>query len=129
MNRFGGLTLLSGLAAVAAIVALTQPASADEACGAKGQKSCPLQGWMEENVQGPFEKKDFKKLEAAFAKVATMSPDPKWNEGDKGWAKISEKAAAAAKAGDFKALRATCKSCHKTWRKQYRKQHRLKPVK
>lgn len=130
MKRFRVLTVLSMLLAASAVAAvvLTSTASA-HACGAKGEKLCPLQSWMEDNIQVPMEKKDFKKLEAAFAKLAKMAPDAKWNDGDKGWSKIADAGAAAAKASDFKAVRSTCKSCHKAWRKQYRKEHRQKPVK
>jgi cytochrome c556 len=103
-------------------------ATADDACGEEGQPKCPLQGWMEQNMQAPFEKEDLKALGAALEKAAKMSPDPKWNEGATGWAKIANDAAAAAKAGDFKAVRESCKTCHKAWRKQYREQHRKKAL-
>lgn len=100
----------------------------DAKCGEKGQPSCPLQGWMEKNVQEPMEKKDLAKVAAALEKVAGMAPDPKWNDGDKGWSKLAKDGAAAAKKGDAAATEATCKGCHKTWRSQYKKEHRTRPV-
>ena len=55
-------------------------------------------------------------------------PNPKWNEGETGWAKIAKAGAAAAKAGDAAATGAACKSCHKAWRNQYKKEFRMRPV-
>lgn len=117
--------LVSGLG----LVDLSRAAADDAACGGKGQQPCPLQGWMEKNMQPAFDDKDFKKLAEALNKAAAFAPDPKWNEGDKGWKKLSEDGAKAAEAGDLKAVQASCKSCHKEWRKQYRKEHRTKPIK
>ena len=51
-------------------------------------------------------------------------PDPRWNDGADGWSKTANDGAAKAKAGDFAAVQATCKSCHKTWRKKYRDEFR-----
>jgi hypothetical protein len=98
------------------------------ACGEKGQPSCPLQGWMEKNLDGAMDKKDMKALEAGLTKVPTFVPDPKWNDGDKGWSKIAKDGAAAAKAGNLEAVQQACKTCHKTWRSQYKKDFRLRPI-
>lgn len=128
MRRFFGVVLAS-LVAVGAVFTDASPARAgDTACGEKGQPSCPLQGWMEQNMQTAFDKEDLKALEAALAKVPGFVPDPKWNEGDQGWSKIANDGAAKAKAGDLKGAQATCKSCHSAWRKKYRAEHRPRPL-
>jgi hypothetical protein len=103
-------------------------AHAEAACGAKGQPSCPLQGWMEKNMDANVEKNDTKALAAAFEKAAGFAPDPKWNDGASGWSKIAKEGAAAAKSGDMAAAKKTCKTCHKAWRDKYKKEFRTKPV-
>lgn len=94
--------------------------AAGAACGEKGQPSCPLQGWMEKEMDPLVEKGDTKALALAFEKVAKFAPDPKWNTGDPSWAAISKEGAEAAKKGDLKAAKATCKSCHKAFREKYK---------
>jgi hypothetical protein len=103
-------------------------AQADAACGGKGQPACPLQGWMEENMDPAVDKGDTKALAAALEKVAKWSPDPSWNSADPSWSKIASDGAAAAKSGDMAAVKATCKSCHKAFRDKYKKGFRSKPV-
>ena len=129
MTRFGIVALLAALVATTAVLSSDAQAEDADKCGGKGQESCPLQGWMEKNIDGPMEKKDFAALEKGLTKVATLVPDPKWNEGDKGWATIAKAGAAAAKAKDMDALKASCKSCHKAWRKKYKAEFRMRPVK
>ena len=127
MTRFGIVTLMTALVGAAAL--LSSGAQAKEPCGGKGQESCPLQGWMEKNIDIPMEKKDFKALEAGLTKAAALAPDPKWNDGDKGWASLAKAGAAAAKAQDMDGIRKSCKGCHKAWRKKYKKEFRTRPVK
>jgi cytochrome c556 len=127
MKRFAlALSLVASISTLA--VLLPRVHAEDGACGEKGQPRCPLQGWMEKNMQDPFDKKDLKKLAESLEKAAAFVPDPKWNSGDKGWAKIAKDGAAAAKAGDFKTVQQTCKSCHKAWRTDYKKQFRNRPI-
>lgn len=128
MKRLMWVLVMSGAVAAAALV--QQPsARADGTCGEKGQPSCPLQGWMEKNMDPAVDKADAKALAEAFEKTVGFVPDPKWNEGDSGWAKLSKEGAAAAKSGDIAAAKKTCKSCHKAWRDKYKKEFRMKPVK
>ncbi len=116
--------LVSGLALL-----LQTAARADAgACGEKGQPKCPLQGWMEKNMQDPIDAKDFKTVAASLEKVTKFVPDPKWNDGANGWSKLAGEGVKAAKAGDLKATKAACKSCHKAWRKEYKKQYRHRPI-
>lgn len=128
MKRLVSVVVLSSAIAAAALV--QRPAArAEEACGAKGQPSCPLQGWMEKNMDAAVEKNDAKALAAAFEKSIGFVPDPKWNEGENGWEKTAKAGAAAAKSGDIAAAKKECKSCHKAWRDKYKKEFRTKPVK
>ena len=127
MKRFGLVVILSGFAALAGLSVPTAQAAGK--CGDKGQPPCPLQGWMETNVQGPMEKGDLKKVAESLEKAARFAPVADWNKGDKSWEKTAKAGAAAAKAGDKKALKASCKTCHKAWRKEYKKSHRERAVK
>src|SRR5689334_11698035 len=127
MKRFAIVAVMA--AAVFAGSFYDQPkasAEDDEAC--KGGK-CPLHDWMEKELQEPMDAGDLKKVAAGFEKLAAYAPDPKWNEGDNGWSKLAKDGATAAKAGDAKAAGASCKSCHKAWRKEYKEKHRSKPLK
>jgi hypothetical protein len=127
MKRFS--IVLTFVAAVSGVALFASPrVRADGTCGEKGQPSCPLQGWMEKNMQDPLDKKDLKAVAASLEKAATFVPDPKWNDGPTGWAKIAKDGAAAAKAGDLAATQQTCKSCHKAWRNEYKKQFRMRPI-
>jgi hypothetical protein len=129
MKRLVWVLVLSGGVAAAALV--RQPASvqADDKCGEKGQPSCPLQGWMEKNMDTASEAGDTKALAVAFEKAIGFVPDPKWNDGDSGWTKIAKDGEAAAKSGDLAAAKKTCKTCHKAWRDKYKATYRMKPVK
>jgi hypothetical protein len=129
MKRLVWALVLTGGVVAAAL--LRQPASvqaAGGACGEKGQPSCPLQGWMEKNMDPASEKGDTKALAVAFEKAAGFAPDPKWNDGDMGWSKIAKDGAAAASKGDLAGAKKECKACHKAWRDKYKQTFRTKPV-
>ena len=128
MKRFGVVLAFSAVVAALGVGSFRARADGAATCGEKGQPSCPLQGWMEHNVGDPFDKKDLAKVGASLEKVASMSPDPKWNEGPTGWSKIAKDGAAAAKAGKEAETGAACKACHKAWRAKYKKEHRMNPV-
>jgi len=129
MKRLSIVLTATALVSGLALFTLPQGHAEDAKCGAKGQPSCPLQGWMEKNMQEPFDSKDLTKLAEALEKAAEFAPDPKWNEGATGWSKIAKDGVAAAKAGNFETVQQTCKSCHKAWRSRYKKEHRTKPIK
>ncbi|MDD9945843.1 MAG: hypothetical protein OXU20_32665 [Myxococcales bacterium] len=129
MKRFGLVVMLSALTALAALAtAPVTSAQPGDKCGGKGQAPCPLQGWMEKEVQGPFEAKDYKKLAAALEKAAKFAPDPAWNKGATSWEKLAKESAKAASGGDLKTIKKTCKACHKAWRKKYKASHRMRKV-
>jgi hypothetical protein len=126
MKRFA--IVLVAAAAVFGVSVWEQPsASADEECKTPG--TCPLHDWMEKEMQEPMDAGDLKKVGASLEKIAGMSPDPAWNKADPSWEKLAKDGAAAAKAGDAKAVGASCKSCHKAFRKQYKEKFRTRPIK
>jgi hypothetical protein len=129
MKRFSIVLMAVGLVSGVALFLPSVKADDAKACGEKGQPHCPLQGWMEKNMQPAYEEKDLKKLAESLEKAAAFAPDPKWNEGETGWSKLAKDGAAAAKAGNFEAVQQTCKSCHKAWRSKYKKEHRMNPIK
>src|SRR5688572_6791014 len=110
MKRFSIVLTASGLVSALALFELPQVHAEDAKCGEKGQPHCPLQGWMEKNMQDPFDAKDLKKVAESLEKAAEFAPVPKWNEGENGWSKLAKDGAAAAKAGDFAKVQQTCKS-------------------
>jgi hypothetical protein len=103
-------------------------AQADGTCGAKGQPPCPLQGWMETNVDPAVNQGDTKALAGLFEKIAKFNPDPKWDTENPSWSGIAKAGADAAKAGDLAGAKAQCKSCHKAFREKYKTSFRTKPV-
>ncbi|MGD8858879.1 MAG: hypothetical protein PVI30_02640 [Myxococcales bacterium] len=129
MKRFSIVLMATALVSGLSMFDLPAAAADDAACGDKGQPMCPLQGWMDKNVQVPMEKGDLKAVAKAMKKAAGFAPDPKWNEGDKGWKKLAEEAAKVAESGDVKATKKACKTCHKAWRKKYKGEFRTRPVK
>jgi hypothetical protein len=128
MKRLAIVTTFAAAVAALSMWNLPEAAAEDAKCGEKGQPDCPLQGWMDKNLQAPLDGGDLAKVAAGLEKAAGMVPDPKWNDGATGWAKIAKEGAAAAKAGDTAGAKASCKSCHKAWRNQYKKEFRTKPV-
>jgi hypothetical protein len=103
--------------------------TASTACGEDGQPRCPLQAFMEDEVDKPLEAADLEQVAAALTKVAKMAPDPAWNAGGaKGFRGMAEASVAAARANDVPALQASCKSCHKAFRRKYKEQFRPRPL-
>jgi hypothetical protein len=97
-------------------------------CGEDGQPDCPLDHWMEENTLRASEDGDLPALAAALHKIEFLAPDEAWNTGEDGWAQTARRGATAAEAGELRGARASCKACHRRWRKQYRAEHRRRPV-
>jgi hypothetical protein len=128
MKRLAIVTMFGAAVAAMSLWNLPEAAAEDAKCGEKGQPDCPLQGWMDKNLQAPLDAGDLAKVAAGLEKAAGMAPDPKWNDGPNGWTKLAKDGAAAAKAGDAAGAKASCKSCHKAWRNQYKKEFRTKPV-
>ena len=99
-----------------------------ESCGEKGQPLCPLQGWMEKNLESAMDTEDFGKLTANLRKAATLTPDASWNTDDPAWNTIAKEGADAAANKDMAGVRASCKACHRAFRKRYKTEFRTKPL-
>jgi hypothetical protein len=97
-------------------------------CGKDGQPSCPLQGFMERNLEKPLNAGDLARVAIGLNRIPALVPDPAWDSGPQGWTSLAQAAANAAKAGDAVALKQACKTCHKTWRSKYKTSFRLRPV-
>jgi hypothetical protein len=90
---------------------------------------CPLQGWMNRNLQKPLDAQDLAAVARGLQRIPALVPDPTWNDdGTTGWSSLAQAAASAAKAGDLDGTKAACKTCHRTWRKSYKDTFRLRPV-
>lgn len=91
-------------------------------CGAKGQKACPMQGWMK-GVMGPHTSAgDTEKMAKDLAYIAAKPPP-----GMGSWVAISNEGAAKAKAGDLDGAKASCKKCHDLYKDKYKTTMRDKP--
>lgn len=116
----GALLAVLGLKTVASAEGPIPLEDVKGACGGDGEPECPMEGWMEENVGKPMKAKDFKAVAVGLHKAEFLSPDPKWDEGPKGWARLSRDGAVAAEKGDAEGVKASCKGCHTAWRDKYK---------
>jgi hypothetical protein len=91
-------------------------------CGAKGQKPCPMQGWMKSVMASASSSGDGAKLAAALSYVAARPPP-----GFGTWASIANAGVAKAKAGDIDGAKATCKQCHDAYKEKYKTTMRDRP--
>ena len=87
----------------------------DFGCGAKGQKPCPMQGWMKTVMQSATTSGDAAKIAAALEYVASKPPP-----GMAKWVALSKEGAEKAKKGDIDGAKASCKSCHDLYKTQYK---------
>lgn len=91
-------------------------------CGAKGQKPCPMQGWMKSVMGTAASSGDAEKLAKALAYTAGKPPPGMGN-----WVAISNDGVAKAKAGDIEGAKASCKKCHDLYKESYKKTMRDRP--
>jgi hypothetical protein len=91
-------------------------------CGAKGQKACPMQGWMKSVMGAAAQSGDGQKLASALATVASK-PVPGFGQ----WVAISNDGVAKAKAGDIEGAKKTCEKCHALYKDKYKKTMRDRP--
>ena len=118
----GAPTATAAPAATVAPAAATATATAAEKvydCGAKGQKFCPLQGWMKKVMAGASSNEDGPALAKALTYVADHAP-PEY----KGWQTIAGDGAMKAKAGDIDGAKAACKQCHDAYKAKYKAEMR-----
>jgi hypothetical protein len=83
---------------------------------------------MERNLDAALEREDLPRLALGLERVPDFVPTEAWNAGAQGWTTIARAGGAAARAGDLLGAKASCKSCHKTWRKRYRDEFRPRPI-
>ncbi|HKP64761.1 MAG TPA: hypothetical protein VJV78_48825 [Polyangiales bacterium] len=83
---------------------------------------------MEDHLQSALDHENLPALAKGLTRAAGFVPDPSWNSGTQGWATIASGAADAAKQADIAAVKASCKSCHKTWRAKYKETFRTRPI-
>ncbi len=105
-----------------------KPSAELGACGDEGQPMCPLQEFMEQNLQKPLEAQDFAAVAKGLTRVAKLAPDPAWNSATPSWLSFTEDGIAAAKSGDEAALKQTCKGCHKVFRSKYKATFRTRSL-
>ena len=101
----------------AAIPALAPPAAVDAGPppGARcGDLPCPLRTWMKRVVAPALDNRDAAALGSAFDELATLAPPDYPN-----WASIARDGAAASRAGNIPAARASCRGCHTQYRARY----------
>jgi hypothetical protein len=130
MKRRWAWGLIAGvMLSAAGMAAAPDIAAADAACGSK-ENPCPLQKWMRQNMGAANSSGDMAALQTAFAKAATLSPDPSWNGKDAkaNWDAISAAGAAAAKANDPAGVKQACRGCHDAFKDKYKAKFRTKAV-
>jgi len=91
-------------------------------CGAKGQKPCPMQGWMKKVMAEASSSDEGDKLAQALA-YAARRPPPGYTE----WTALAEGGAAKARAGDVDGAKAACKRCHDLYKERYEGEMRDRP--
>lgn len=97
-------------------------AGAAPATGDGGVGERPLQTWMKTNMTPAFATKDLPTVAELLDKVAA-APPPKYTR----WASIAKDGAAAARAGDYNATKATCRGCHDQYKAKYIAENRARP--
>lgn len=91
-------------------------------CGAKGQKPCPMQGWMKTTLGPAAGNDDAAKLASGLTFLATHAPP-----GYPAWVSMSQAGAAKAKAGDLEGAKESCKQCHDAYKEKYKETMRDRP--
>lgn len=91
-------------------------------CGGKGQKSCPMQGWMKGVMARALAGGDNDKIAQA---LSTIAAKPVAGMGS--WSSIAATGAAKAKAGDIPGAKRSCKKCHALYQKRYKTSMRDQP--
>ena len=83
-------------------------------CGGKGQKACPMQGWMKGVMARAMASGDGEKIAKALNTIAAKPV-----AGFGSWTGIAAAGAAKAAAGDIDGAKASCKKCHSLYQKKY----------
>jgi hypothetical protein len=93
------------------------------ACGQDGLPECPLQGWMDQEINAFYNTRARTELAAAFRFLARLAPP-----GYPDWAPWAEGGAAAADKGDFGLAKRACNGCHDDYRERYRTELRSRAL-
>jgi hypothetical protein len=84
-------------------------------CGEKGQKPCPMQGWMKTVMGTAASSGDGAKLADALNIAAGKPP-----KGMDQWTALAKAGAAKAKANDIDGAKLACKQCHDLYKEEYK---------
>lgn len=118
----GGFAGAAWAAGEAADVPASVAEGKDFGCGAKGQKACPMQGWMKSVMQSATTSGDGAKIAEALKYVAARPP-----KGMDKWVAISNEGIEKAKKGDIDGAKASCKACHDLYKTKYKETLRDAP--
>jgi len=91
-------------------------------CGNKGQKACPMQGWMKGVMARAMAGGNGDKIAKALNTIAAK-PVAGYSQ----WTAIAAAGAAKAKAGNIDGAKASCKKCHDLYNKKYIASRRDQP--
>jgi hypothetical protein len=91
-------------------------------CGSKGQKACPMQGWMKGVMARAVASGDGAKIASALDTIAAK-PVAGYDQ----WSAVAADGAAKARAGDIDGAKASCKKCHQLYQKKYKQTLRDQP--
>ena len=130
MQRLGLALTLALALATGALSALGAPSASDTPdasaaeCGTTHLPDCPLQAWMKEHANPPVMTEDLPALAAALDAIAVFAP----TTGYPSWASVAKDGAAAARAGDLAAAKASCRSCHEQYKARYKTEMRSRKI-
>jgi len=112
----------SGFGIVGALVmAVGVSVWAPSAANAEGGTT--LKVWMKANVGGPLAGNDLPAVAKGLSAAGKLGPAefPKWKS-------IADEGAAAAAKGDLAGAKASCKSCHDAYKKDYKEKYKDRVV-
>lgn len=99
-------------------------ASAPDPCAPRdGGAPCPMLRFMKDEIAPAFAAKKSAPVIAALETLAATAP-----ASYPSWASISKDGAAAAKAGEWSAVKASCRGCHAQYKDKYVAEHRAEPL-
>lgn len=104
-------------------VALAGGDAGADPCKLDAGPGCPMLRSMKGPITAAFAAKKAPELIAALATITSSAP-----AGYANWASISRDGAAAAKAGQWSAVKASCRGCHAQYKLKYIAEHRSEPL-
>ncbi|MGH7439264.1 MAG: cytochrome c [Polyangiaceae bacterium] len=88
-----------------------------------GDPATPLGKWMKPNIGTPLAGQDFPTLQKNLDLVASKVPPGDYAQ----WAEFAKSGSAAAAKQDVKAVKASCKGCHDSYKEKYKKEFLTRP--